>query len=386
VTDRSIAPAGDHPTVTVLVPAYKPDERLLSTLESLRAQTYPETRILLSMDHVRGHRPPRLPEMSNLTTIAQPSRLGWVAHVNTLVRQVRTPLFMVLAHDDRVTPRYIERCVNLLSRAPEASVAHGAVGHFGVRGGEVATTSSIRGSPFARVMEFIRRRPHQAELGWRGVARSTALRAGLRLRTRRSDGMFSNTLWALELLVHGESRVCETEYYEKHTAPDGLSRLYHRRSVEERSAMLADNVACLVDVVQAAGFTAEEQEQVVTAYVEWLLALQGNWNVVSDERNSDRPPYAEVRPHIARFVAGTVVAATAPPLLQVPVPGDGVAGSTQDERTIGHGNDGARTSTSLPASGTRSRGARWIRRQRSKWRSRLHRGEGDRRAASPGER
>jgi hypothetical protein len=74
--------------------------------------------------------------------------------------------------------------------------------------------------------------------------------------------------------------------------------------------MLADNVACLVDVVRKANFTPDDEERVVTGYVQWLLGLQGDWNIVSEDRESDSVPYSEVRPTLARFVARAVLAST----------------------------------------------------------------------------
>ena len=139
------------------------------------------------------------------------------------------------------------------------------------------------------------------------------MEAGLRLRTRRSDGQFSNTLWALELLLHGESEGLPQIRYEKYTDPvAGLSRVYHRRTREQKSAMLADNLACLVDVLRDTGFSEDEQQLVVCRYAAWMLSLQGNWNVVVEELNSDAMTYAEVRPALAELLANALVSMARP--------------------------------------------------------------------------
>jgi hypothetical protein len=273
----------------------------------LAAQRHRPLRVHVSVDHSPGHVLPPLPKLRKLRLIEQPRRLGWVGNVNALLTTVRTPYFSILAHDDALSPGYAAAAVGALERSPSAVVAHGSVRHFGVREGEIAGTDSITGSPFERAMEFIRRGPHRAELGWRGIVRSALLGKGLRLRTRHSDGQFSNTLWALELLLHGESRAFPDEYYDKYTNPDGLSRVLHARTPDEKSVMLADNVACLADALLAVDLKPGEREQIATAYIEWLLDLQGHWNIVNAERHANGLKYKEVRPILSKFVARTLL-------------------------------------------------------------------------------
>ncbi len=301
-------------TVTVLIPAYRPAAPFASTLQSLAEQTHPRMRVLISLDHAPDQALPELPALEDLTLQQQPSRLGWVGNVNWLLGQVETPYFLILGHDDCLSPAFIEATVSALRQRPEAIVAHGQTRHSGVREGEVAGTGPIRGDRLDRVLEFIRRKPHTAEMGWRGVTRSSAIAAGLRLRTRRSDGMFSNTLWALELLCHGESIEVADVYYDKYThATHGLSRDYHNRTRQQKTAMLADNLACLLDVLREAGFAEAEQEHVVAEYAEWLLGLRGHWNVVGDQPDSDSVAYSEARPALARFIACSLVSLSARP-------------------------------------------------------------------------
>jgi glycosyl transferase family 2 len=294
--------------VTVLVPSFKPTDRLIGTLQSLASQTYPHLRVHLSIDYAPGHPLPPLPGVPRLEIIPQSRRLGWVGNVNSLLSTVETPFFLIISHDDTLTRSYIQAAMDTLARFPDAVAAHGASRHHvGDRQWHLAT-ESITGTPLERVMEFLRRGPDRAEQAWRGVVRSSAIACGLRLRTRRSDGQFSNTLWVLELLLYGETRAFEGEYSDRWIGPTGLSRVFIGRSADEKSAMLADNVACLVDVVKKATFAPSDEERVVAGYVQWLLDLQGDWNIVSEEQTSDPVPYAEVRPALARFVARAMLA------------------------------------------------------------------------------
>jgi glycosyltransferase involved in cell wall biosynthesis len=311
--------------VTVLVPAYKPGKRFTATMASLAAQTHRELMVHVSLDHGDDRGLPPLPEMGrvDVTITRQPRRLGWVGNVNTLVAEVKTPYFMVIAHDDCITPCYIEKAIALLAERPATVAAHGVIRWHGIRDGEVGQVADNVGEPIERVLKCIERGPHLA-LGWRGVVRTDAIERGLRLRTRRSDGLFSNHLWEVELLLQGDTAAIDDVFYDKYTDPMGLSRTYHQMTVDQKSMSLADNVAALAEMVATYPLNLSEQEEIVAAYVRWLLDLQGNWNVLSGENNVDGMPYSSVKPALARFAARIGLNATMPPLeptiVEPPVP------------------------------------------------------------------
>jgi hypothetical protein len=288
--------------ITVLVPAYRSDQRLVRALLSLAAQTLPPAAVEVSFDGAPGYEPPSLPQVPGLRVHRQRRNWGWTAHVNRLLPLVSTPYFMVLPHDDAVTPGYLEGAANALGANREAIYAHPSVRNHGLRT-DLVTTESIQGERLDRVREFLRRGPTAAELGWRGVVRAEAIEAGLHLRTRRSDGMFANTLWSLELLLCGESVHVKGEFFEKFTDPDGLSRSYHGRSTEERSRMVAESVANLAALLAEHGVEDPAREELLRMYAAWVLGLQGMWNVLADEPSSDTRSVREVRDAFAGFVA-----------------------------------------------------------------------------------
>lgn len=295
-------PARD--AVTVLIPAYRPDERFTRALASLAAQDHPSVRVVVSLDHAPDHRRPPLPPIEHLQVHEQAARLGWVGNVNWLLSQIRTPYFMVLAHDDALSPTFLSRAVSALQGDPLAVVAHGQTCHEGVREGEVAATDSIRGSPVERVLEFLRRGPHLAEMAWRGVARASLVDRGLHLRTRRSDGQFSNTLWVLEQLLHGDSLAVPDIEYRKVTNPDlGLSRDFHRRDPAQRRLMLADNLACVVDVLRSAGVGEPERSRILAGYAQWMLGLGGPWRIAGPAAGPLPPELRQGLPALADFIA-----------------------------------------------------------------------------------
>jgi len=313
-TLRARMPAGDlrrsrppvrEDTVTVLVPAYRPTERFSGLLRSMAAQTHPRVIVRVSLDHAPGAGLPEIPPMgrTELEIVEQPERRGWVGNVNRLFATVTTPYFVFISHDDQLTPTYIAEAVAALEAAPDAVSAHGGVRFHGIHDGAQMTGGSIRGTRLERVRTALERGPHIAGLHQRGVFRSAPLHAGVHLRTGRSDGQFSNDLWALEMLLFGETIAIDGIWYDKYTDPGGLSRVFHARTTDEKSQMLADNLGCLVTMLRERALPVEDQEWIVSGYAAWLLGLQGNWNVVADEPNSDALPYREVRAALARFIA-----------------------------------------------------------------------------------
>lgn len=304
-----------HSGVTVIIPAYRSGHRLVATLESLAGQTVAPERVLLSFDAAQGYEPPRLPHVPGLEVVRQPTRMGWVAHTNWLIRSVRSAHFLLLYHDDTLSPAYLERGLEALAANPRAIVAHGACHYHGLRG-DTVETPSIRGDRLARAREFLRRGPAAAELAQRGIIRSGMLGSRAHLRSRRSDGMFSNTLWSLEIVLHGESEAIAGESYDKYLDPDGLSRAYHGRSTEERSRMLAESVANCAAMLADSGIEDPHREELLHSWTSWVLGLEGHWNVLADEPSSARRGVGELRREIAAFaanVAASLVTRERPP-------------------------------------------------------------------------
>jgi hypothetical protein len=219
---------------------------------------------------------------------------------------------MLLMHDDAITPGYIGAAVTALESDLEVTVAHGSVRNHGLRT-DLVTTGPIRGSSLDRVREFLLRGPTSAELGYRGVTRSDVLATGMHMRSRRSDGMFANTLWSLELLLSGHSTLLEGEYYDKFTEPDGLSRDYHGRSREQRSRMLAESIANLAALLADHGVADADREELLRMWAEWVLGLEGHWNVLGDEPASGARTVADVRSAFAGFAADVAASLVTPP-------------------------------------------------------------------------
>jgi len=298
--------------VTVLVPAYRSSPRFTGMLASMAAQEHRHLIVRVSIDHAPDAELPHIPPMEHveLQLVPQTHRLGWVGNVNFLLGTVATPYFMLVPHDDQLSAEYIRTAVETLEHHPTAVAAHGGLRFHGIRDGQVHLEASIMGSRLDRVRTYLERGPHLAGLPQRGVIRSEPLMDGVRYRTSRSDGQFANDLWMLEVLLYGETLSIDGIWYDKYTDPGGLSRVFHARSVDEKSEMLADSLGCLTAMVREHAFSASDQDWIISRYAEWLLGLQGAWNVVSDATDSDGESYRTIRPALSRFIARSLLSST----------------------------------------------------------------------------
>ncbi len=291
-------------TVSVLVPAYRSGEALQVTLRSLAAQTYPQVRVLVSFDHAPGYTLPAPPPMGHvdLEIIQLATRHGWVGNVNAMLDRVDTPYFVIVSHDDALTPTYIDAAMATLAARPDVVGAHGSVRLHGAREG-IQTTEDITGDRLARVETFLDRGPVSAHMAWRSVHRRLVIDEGVRLRARRSEGLFADQLWALETLLIGPTANVPDVYYDKYLHGDGLVAAWRSWTAAEKAVGVADNIARTAEVIAAAGFPPDVQERILSAWALWLLGLQGDWNALADTRRSDALPLAEVRPALSRLIA-----------------------------------------------------------------------------------
>jgi glycosyltransferase involved in cell wall biosynthesis len=92
-----------NPLVTVGVPVYAGQDMLPALLECLRAQTYRNIEILISVDGADQASAeackPFLQQDSRFRMYVQPSRLGWAGNTDWTMRQRRGDFYVYQQHD-----------------------------------------------------------------------------------------------------------------------------------------------------------------------------------------------------------------------------------------------------------------------------------------------
>jgi glycosyltransferase involved in cell wall biosynthesis len=114
-------------SVSVGLPTRNGERFLRQALDSLLAQTYPASEILIS-DNASTDRTPAIAQEyaashPSVRYLRQERDFGAAANFNAVFRATTGDLFMWAADDDVWAPRYIEECVAALEAHPEAVLA-----------------------------------------------------------------------------------------------------------------------------------------------------------------------------------------------------------------------------------------------------------------------
>ena len=116
------------PSVTALLPAYNAAAFIDETLQSLAAQTYPNFRVLISVDASDDDTAERCERFARgdarFAVVRQAQRRGWVGNGQDLLRRAESELCFFISHDDVVEPEFVECLVTALSAQPTAVLAY----------------------------------------------------------------------------------------------------------------------------------------------------------------------------------------------------------------------------------------------------------------------
>lgn len=145
------------PGVFVAMPIYRGTEFVAETLRSIRAQSFEDYHLMMSVD---GEDDPTIEICRGFTSdprfelVVQPSRLGWPGNLNWLITRCDREFFCYWQQDDIASTNYLEALVKEMAVRLDAAIAYTDVQWFGAafhRDG----TPGIEGDPLSRVMQHI---------------------------------------------------------------------------------------------------------------------------------------------------------------------------------------------------------------------------------------
>jgi GT2 family glycosyltransferase len=179
-----VTDGADGPLVSIGVPTYNRAPTLRRALESALAQTHRAIELVVS-DQASGDGTEALcrelaARDARVRYLRQPSNDGGsTANFNLIARQLRGPYAMLLADDDWLDPRYVERCLAVLRARPELAVAYGRARYFD---GERHVADGVRHDhlqpdPAARAIAYFRTVDDNGVMY--GLMRGEVLRAAL---------------------------------------------------------------------------------------------------------------------------------------------------------------------------------------------------------------
>jgi glycosyltransferase involved in cell wall biosynthesis len=189
--------------VTIGIPAWNASAFLRETVESALVQTWPNTRIVISVDQSDDDTATIAEDyarrLDRVHVVIQPQRLGWVGNTNAVLSLTGTRYGMILPHDDIPHPTYVERCLATLKARPEAVVSVADVEAFG---SIVATDRQLEfvGPLVDRVERMVRDGMNVP--AYHGLI--DMQRLGGRFVPEVAKGMFGDTLWLGRLAVAGD--------------------------------------------------------------------------------------------------------------------------------------------------------------------------------------
>jgi glycosyltransferase involved in cell wall biosynthesis len=226
--------------VTLCIPAYNAEAFLAEALASVRAQTWPEIRVVLSVDCSTDRTAELARELAgDATLLLQTKRLGWVGNTNAALREVKTRFAMILPHDDLIAPTYVEACMRTLHADPGAVAAYSDITTVGA-GALTIRQPSLIGAPVDRILAFLR--DHFPAVAFRAVF--DASRVPRHAVPAHAVGDFAaDTLWVARLLVRGHLLRVSEVLYSKRLHHSSAHAQWKRASRDELAEMWAVHCA-----------------------------------------------------------------------------------------------------------------------------------------------
>jgi GT2 family glycosyltransferase len=234
-------------TISVLIPAFRAGRFLAQTLQSAIEQTQPDIRIHVHIDPSDADGSGK-PEDSlqavepfrsdpRVHVRCNPQRLGWDANIRGLMREIDTPYYAILPHDDVWDPRYLQVLCAELASSANASVAYCDQISFGVA---EASHKAVRlprgGSLRAQLLAFLL--AGAEAMPWRGVVRSDLLSRIGEFPVDGYRGFAAECEYALSLLLAGTAIHVPSTMYRKRFFPANVSHASRQRIVEAAPAEL----------------------------------------------------------------------------------------------------------------------------------------------------
>lgn len=117
------------PKVSIGIPVYKGENFLENAIRSILAQTYQDWELIISdndsPDNTGAIARKYSEQDKRIRYSRNPKNLGANANYNRCLELARGEYFKWMAHDDWISPRYIEKCVEVLDNQPDAGLAFG---------------------------------------------------------------------------------------------------------------------------------------------------------------------------------------------------------------------------------------------------------------------
>ena len=211
-----------HPQIDVLIPTYKGFNFITDTLDSIRVQSYPNIKVLISIDGKDDNTYNLLTnwfgknEDISHEIFHQHDRTGWIRNINFLLNYSSSDYLAILPHDDIILPEYYSQLYQSLLSHPNAIVSFTDIQGFGLYQKKV-TQSAITGPKEDRVTDFITN--HYVSVLFRGLIARNRVKAIPALRPNLINDFAADSIWGLDLILKGSAiRIPDVLYRKRYHA------------------------------------------------------------------------------------------------------------------------------------------------------------------------
>jgi len=185
------------PTVSIGLPVFNGAQFLDSTLRSLRAQSFTDFEVLVgdnaSTDATAAICAQHAAEDPRIRVERHPRNLGAGPNYDSTFHRARGRYFKWAAHDDKLAPDYLARCVTALRTTPGAVLCTTGIIEIGAQDGELRRYANrfpgIESADPARRLAAVIHTRHQCEDFFGLFRREALLGTGLHGTTTGSDRM-----------------------------------------------------------------------------------------------------------------------------------------------------------------------------------------------------
>ncbi len=270
------------PRLTIGLPVFNGEDLLCESIDALLGQSYEEFELLISdnasTDSTQDICQDYAKQDSRVRYIRQPHNIGLQPNENFVMRQGRTELFKLAAHDDLYARDLIKRCIEALDEHPEVVVAHAWEARIDVAGKLTEALSYSVAADARRAPDRFRSMLFD---GWDdytyGVMRSEVLRRAHLLGSHH----FSDRTFNTELNLHGPFYlVPEWMYFrrehpertEPYTIRTRAAYMNYRRMSRLNPAvrLYGEYIWAYVTAIRSAPMSAAEKRECLGHLAAWL--------------------------------------------------------------------------------------------------------------------
>lgn len=260
-----------HPDshTTIGVPVYRGERYLAEALESIRAQTCGEYRVVISLD---GPDPAceaiarRFISDERFELHIQPERLGWVGNINWLLRHATGSYWYFHQQDDLVASDYLSALRAALDETPAAALAYCDIQGIGAID-RVFSAAPVTGrTALARLLVLLYE--HFSAVAFRGLVRLDAARRAGPIPENAASNVGVDIAWLAAVALSGDLvRVPRILYQKRYHDANTESGWWAWSQADRRAAW---TIHCAGMLRQALRATTGPQE----ALLAWYAALE----------------------------------------------------------------------------------------------------------------